>query len=489
MKEEYVDQEERLEEDITLHFAKLLADIWKGCRRFYRILAVLIAAGASLCCLLHTIFCRPMYEAYASFLIITKNESSSNEAEAAYSFSYNRSTADQLSSTFPYILNSDILQDSLREVLGTDKINGKILAETVEDSNLVTLRVISDRSADAGRILETVLAVLPTVTQYVIGPAQFQMLEESNSDEPMDTLSRAESTLIGAAGGLGLGALFLIGYALTRRTIRDAEEIKALWSVPYLGALPKVYRERGRNRQDGADWLDKNGIGEAFEESIRSLQAKIEHAMKQEGQQILLITSTDPNEGKTTVSCHLARAMAQGGKRVILVDGDLRTAALKERLNAEGKSLTDVILGKAARKEAIGSVPGEEFLFLGNSKAISNPSSLIVSPEMKQLMQSLKAEADYVIVDTPAAAPLSDAVYFWNCADAVLYVIRQDQTEGSRILKAASEFPDNGNKMIGCILNGAEVGIAGYGYGYGYGYGCGYGYRYGDGHHKKGSRR
>lgn len=493
MKDDNILYEEAEDDAVVIHLGRLFGDVWKGICRFWWIFPVLIAVSASVTCLYGTVRYQPMYEAYASFMVITMSQSSGNEADTTYSFSYNRSTADQLGSTFPYILSSDILQDSLKEVLGTDKINGTITAKAVQDSNLITLRVVSNSQIDANTILDTVMEVLPAVSQYVIGTAQFQVIEESaGTSTPVNQLNRIKYAVTGAEAGFILGIVFLMGYALTRKTVRSSEDLKTLLNVPYLGAIPQVRRSGGKREEKNAVVSIRGSrAGESFAESVRFLQARVEHVMKQREDQVLLVTSTGPGEGKSTVSMNLALAMAQNGRKVILMDGDLRKPDLKDRLELtkQTASLTDVLSGNMKLDDAIVRFPGETFAFLGNSEPISKSVSVISSPEMKQLILELRKNADYIIIDVPPCQIMADTAHYWDYADGVLYVVKQDQVNRSQILNAVSELPENGAKLIGCVLNGVQGGLVGYGYGYGYGYG-GYGSKkygsHGYGYHSKG---
>ena len=136
----------------------------------------------------------------------------------------------------------------------------------------------------------------------------------------------------------------------------------------------------------------------------------------------------------------------------------------------------DVLKGEAKVDEAAVYLENEGLYVLGCEKPMSNPVSVISSKRMKNLVEQARRIADVVIMDTPPAGILADAANYYDYADSVLMVIRQDWANQSRILDAVQDFPGQGEKVLGCAMNMVKTGFASYGYGYS---SYGYGYRYG----------
>ena len=135
------------------------------------VLLALIGAGS---CLGYSYFTyEPMYECSATFTVATGNEDS-----GSYNFYYSKSTADQLSKTFPYILDSSFFRSALLEKLGTSSLNGTLTSETVSNSNLVTMKVQSTNAQDAKSILDAALEIYPETARFVLGGIQFNLLDE-----------------------------------------------------------------------------------------------------------------------------------------------------------------------------------------------------------------------------------------------------------------------------------------------------------------------
>lgn len=144
---------------------------------------------------------------------------------------------------------------------------------------------------------------------------------------------------------------------------------------------------------------------------------------------------------------------------------------MKKHFHYEKKvgSLQEFFEQKADLKEVMVRLE-ENLFYIGNEKPISNPSALLHSEKMQTLLNTLKQMMDIIIIDTPPCGMLADASYYAECADAVLYVVRQDWLNQWKIIYAIEELPDHGEKIIGSVLNRIQTGMLNYYGGYGYGH-------------------
>ena len=456
----------------------LLVDFWKGIRKFWYIILILMFLGVGVMWGYRHITYVPKYKASASFTVKTVGDILDNEVNTAYGFFYDKNTADQIEKTFPYILSSGILQKLLREELNTTNVNGTVSAEVIEDSNLVTLSVTSTDKEDAKNILNAVILVYPEVAEYVLGEIEFEFLNEPELQErPINQPSMKKDLMIGSLAGLALGMGFVMIYALLRRTIRNEEDLKSTLNTELLGMLPEVKEKKILITKS---WKNKS----RYQEDFYSLQNRVDYLMKLNGQKVLLVTSTEPSEGKTTVAVNLALAMAQRGNKVLLIDGDLRKQHIRKYFSSYSeKTILSVLRGETEVSETAVYLKDEGIYVLRADKPIANPIEVINSGRMEDLIEQARNFAEVVIIDAPPAGILADAAHYYEYVDGVLMVIRQDWANQSKILDAVQEFPGQGEKLIGCILNRVKTGFASFGYGYS---SYGYGYRYGKYYQYKG---
>jgi capsular exopolysaccharide synthesis family protein len=212
--------------------------------------------------------------------------------------------------------------------------------------------------------------------------------------------------------------------------------------------------------------------------------------MEERGAKVILVTSTAPGEGKSVLSQNLAESFAYWGKKVVLLDGDLRRPVLYQRFGhkRERMSLEDVLSGCADMDTVIRRHWDRKLTAVLNSVPVDKPTVLIDSTAMKQMVESFAKRADLVIIDTPPCGQLSDVSLYQQYADGILYVVQQDRLAIRQIVDAAASLNESENKLLGYVLNGAQQISQGYGkYGYGqYSYGKygGYG-KYGYGRYGK----
>lgn len=468
------------QENEYIDLGVLLIDFWKGIRKFWFIVIILMVIGAGGVWGYRCFTYVPMYEASASFTVKTIDNLQNNEVNTAYGFFYDKNTADQIEKTFPYILSSGILQKHLCNKLGTTYVNGTVKAEVVTDSNLVTLSAVSREKEDAMKILDAVIVVYPEVAEYVLGEIEFEFLNEAElQEEPVNRPDVKRDLMLGALAGAALGTGLILVYALLRKTIRNEEDLRHTVNTSLLGMLPEV---KEKNIIITEKWKKKS----RYQEDLYSIQNRLDYLMKKEEQKVLLITSTEPSEGKTTVAVNLALAMAQRGQKVLLIDGDLRKPDIRKRFSVprREKSMIDVLKRESRVSDAVIYLEDEGLYILGCDKMIPNPLEMISSRRMENLISQARAFADIVIIDAPPAGILADAAHYYDYVDSVLMVIRQDWANQSRILDAVQELPGQGEKLIGCVMNMVKTGFASYGYGYS---SYGYGYRYGKYNQYKGS--
>ncbi|MFI7642201.1 polysaccharide biosynthesis tyrosine autokinase [Nonomuraea sp. NPDC049400] len=207
-------------------------------------------------------------------------------------------------------------------------------------------------------------------------------------------------------------------------------------------------------------------------EAFRSLRTNLQFIGIDRQPKSLVITSCLPNEGKSSTCSNLAITLAQAGWRVLLVDADLRRPRLPDYFGIEGAvGLTDVLIGKARLDEVI-QTWGEPRLFLLPSGQIPpNPSELLGSRIMRQLLDQLTDKFDIVIIDAPPLLPVTDAATLAAVCDGVMLVAKYGGTRQEHLERAIEQLSSVSARILGTVLNFVPAKASKYGgYGYGYGY-------------------
>jgi len=483
--EDMRDRRERREE---LDIFVLLEDIWRGFKKFWWILPILALTGAAILCRIAKSSYYPTYTAYASF---TVNRKDSQGYAQNY---YNKTTAEQLSTNFPYILTSGALSQVVQEDLGLETMPVTITAEAVEQTALFNIRVTGGDPQLCYEVLMSVVRNYPSVAEYIIGGTELTLVDESGvPGEPDYEPDYRRDAAKGGLAGMAAGCALLFLYALGRDTVRREEDLKKRISLSCLGFVPYIRQKKRRKKAEKGMLVNRSGDSQYVGEVFRGIRTKLVKEMEEKEAKTLVVTSAVKGEGKTTMAVNLALILAMKGYEVLLVDGDLRNPSVNRTLQIEGsgKGILEILQGKTDLSRAAVQYGDTTLRVLGGGSPQKDPLALLGSEDMRKLLDEAGERADYVILDTPPCGVTADAAILSRMADGALMVVRQDYVRTDKILYGIDSIADTGISLLGYILNGVKAGITGYGYGYSYGYGYRYGYRrrygygYGYGSRKK----
>lgn len=401
--------------------------------------------------------------------------------------------AEMLSETFPYIISSENTKMLLQLELGRP-VYGDISAVATADAGLFTMTATSNTAQGAYDLMKAAITVYPQAASNVLGDTQIFIINEPQSP-PEKPVNKNKALATGLEVAIpvflaGVAAIFLL--SLTRKTVHSAEDLRKLVSLKCLAYVPSVKMKKHSNQSHLTLTITNPRVNSTFNESLRNLRIKVQKILWDKHQKILLVTSTLPNEGKTTVATNLALSLAQEGKKVILVDGDLRKQSLKESVGVTDPSdgLPDLLAGTSDNFRLL-TVPNSTLLLLSGDNTVDQPQALIDTPRMKQVLDLLRERMDYIIIDSPPAGILSDAATLSKYADATLYIVRQDMASTAQIVTSIQTLTTNDINLIGCVLNQTQAGTTRYGYGskYSAGYGYSYGYKYSNNSYAYGRKR
>ncbi len=418
---------------------------------------------------------RPVYETKAIFTVEAGYTAEDIFGTGAY---YDQYAAQELAAAFPNILATDMMYDLVRNELGQNLINGTADAYAVVDSNMLVLTVTSTVPQDALDYINAIIECYPQVAVYIVDNPQVKIMQMPQlPTEPYNSFSGFGTTAKGALLGIlaGLAIIFVCG--LLTRTIQTADELKSSINLPILVALPKVTQKKRRNAPTTMITAESDPN---MAETLRGLRLKVKKQLEDVGGKTVLVTSTLAGEGKTTVAVNLAYSLVKDGHKVMLLDADLRSQSVARSLGEKsvGSNLLDCLRGDAKLADCIREVKNGNLCFI-SGRSTDKRHYTVDYRAIRQLLDDLAAEYDYIIMDTPPSEVVSDAHTLCRCADSVLYVVKQDYAKKSQVINSITALHQKDIKITGCIFNGVPQFHRHYGYGYRstYGYGYDYGYR------------
>ncbi|MDX2438476.1 MAG: polysaccharide biosynthesis tyrosine autokinase [Acidobacteriota bacterium] len=270
---------------------------------------------------------------------------------------------------------------------------------------------------------------------------------------------------LGTVVGLFLGIGLVVGLDFLDHTLRSPDHMERYVGLETLTVLPKMTKENER----------------VLREAFQSLRTAVMLAARGDDSHVVMVTSAVPNEGKTTTAYNLAKSLANGGARVLLIDADLRKPRLHRMIDAKNvRGLTSVVLGERTAAEVIHRVPNLPNLDLITSGPLPpNPPELFGKKSFNQLLDEARKEYDWVLIDTPPVAMVTDPVICAGSAELVLLVVQYGSTKREIVRETVRLLGRTGAHLAGAILNKVEVDRDPYYYGGYYSY-ARYGY-YGDG--------
>ncbi len=275
--------------------------------------------------------------------------------------------------------------------------------------------------------------------------------------------------------GLFLALTVSLSYIFIRDllddTIADQAQVEKLTRIPVLGTV-----SHARGRKSSSLVVNENPKS-AVAESFRSIRTNLQFLASRIEHKIVVVTSTVGGEGKTFFSLNIAAIMAASDKKVLLIGLDLRKPKLHLELNIpQDNGITKVLIGKARAAEVIVKSHIENLDIMLAGPIPPNPSELIMSEAMKNLLEELRPRYDYIFIDTPPVGLVTDALIAMTYSDVNIYLLRQKKSKKEFLDTVNKLYQEQNSKNLAIVLNdvkGRSYGYGGYG-GYGYGYGYGY---------------
>jgi capsular exopolysaccharide synthesis family protein len=411
-------------------------------------LAVAVALGVAT---IITIRTPPQYATSTTFFITTPNNGVADAYQGGL-FSQQRVKS------YANLLTGDRLAKAIAARPGLNmtpaEVRERVSAQAVPETVLLEAEV-TDGSADRSQLIAAELAV------------QFKTLVESLETPPGQRTSAVKVEVVAGPQldevpvsprpmrNLGLAALLglLVGAAgavlrdLLDTTVKNGETLHALSGAPVLAAVPlDTDGKVGRS-------MVATGAHSARAEALRQLRTNLQYVDADRPIKTLVVTSALPGEGKSSTTCGLALLFAEAGQRVLIIDADLRRPRIADYLGLEGGvGLTTVLVGKASVDDVVQRY-GTDLWVLPSGFLPPNPSELLGSRHMADLLDELQEKFDMIIVDCPPLLPVTDAAVVAARADGALLLSRARKTTSAQVTTAVQALQSVGARLLGCVLN------------------------------------
>lgn len=415
------------------------------------------------------------------------------------------------SASNPVVENLDSQLEGMRTAI-IQSVDNEIVALNTSIKNIQT----SKRNATAQ------IAANPSQARYLLSVERQQKVKESlylfllqkrEENELSQAFTAYNTEVITAPNGSNmptapnrrnvlmcavlLGLFIPFGYTYIRETnntkVRGRKDVEDL-SVPFLGEIPLYGQPTTAKDKTGSEgsMVVKSGKRDIINEAFRVLRTNLEFMnVGSEGGNVIAVTSFNPGSGKSFLTLNIGMSLAIKGRKVLIIDGDMRHGSTSKFVNSPRLGLSNYLVGSETDlgKLIVTDKDTPTLSILPVGPMPPNPTELLETPMFRQLIEKVKPMYDYVLIDCPPIEVVADTQIIDKVVDRTVFVLRAGLFERGMLPELEKIYDDKKYRNMAFILNGTNNGEGRYGYShayrYGYGYGYGYGYHYGGDDKKK----
>lgn len=435
------------------------------------LVATLVGVGAAA---VYSLTRTPEYESSSTIAVSTQTGGTAAELQQGSNFAQTRINTYVGLVTKPIVLNPVIAQLDLGTT--AEQLAKNVAASAALNTTLITITVTdADPIAAAERanaIAASLTAVVPEIEPQIGEGGSPVRLTRVSDAQPALTPSSPNVPLnlaLGCLVGLALGVGFAVLRTVLDTRVRSQRDVAQVTDRPLIGAIAFDGKAKERPLIVHADPLSPRA------ESFRALRTNLQF-LDMGGRSSFVVTSSIPSEGKSTTTINLAIALADAGKKVALIDTDLRKPKVAEYLGIEGGAgLTDVLIGRVRVGDVMLPWGGRSLFVLPAGKIPPNPSELLGSQQMQTLLEVLERDFDVVLCDAPPLLPVTDAAILSKSTSGAIVTVATGRTTRHQLEYAIEALQTVGAKVAGIVMTmvptrGPDSYYTGYGYGYGYGF-------------------
>lgn len=405
----------------------------------------------------------PIYT--ASTEILTQYDSASSSESSTTTNQQQYANGSSLASLYPDLVQSDEILQSVIDNLGLHTtptaLRSNVSAATNDSSPIVYIYATDSNPAQTVRIVKELVKQLKKQVSAMAGPdinVSFATIQAPVEPRVASSPNVQANLAIGIVAGLIIAMLGAVLREMFDKGVNDVSDVQTVVRDPVLASVPKAHTV-----SNGVPAVITKPRGRAAEE-VRRLTTNISFVTPKDlkQQNVIIVTSTNPREGKTTVSVNMAAAFAEKGKSVLLIDADVRHPSVAKALGMNsGVGLVSLLAGEVSAKEAIQPY-WKSYLQVLPAEEHKTPSGIILgSDAMRQLVDQAAERYDYVIVDTAPMTVANDAAVFAEKGGVLLLVVGQGVAQKKALREVVKEFRMSKTAIRGVVLNMVSVNNAG----------------------------
>ena len=389
--------------------------------------------------------------------------------------------------------------------ISPDSIDPCISLDSPPDTSVLSMTTITKDPEVSAAICNYMALVAPDYIERAVGVGEINAIDTARVSYNPVSPNVKKNAALGAFAAAFLAVVLIILVDFFDNTVKETEWLNEKYKKAIIGEIQQFDLEKKRSKNDKHVKLTDKDVPFSVVESYKSIRTNVNFALSPFEKKVFTISSTSPAEGKSTTSANIAIALAQGGSKVLLIDGDLRKSVQHKIFGVRNRKGLSTAIGKMADlDECIAKDVMENLDIMPAGPIPPNPSELLASDNMTSILEKLSERYSVVIIDTPPVNVVTDSMELAKNVSGTIMVVRYGDTTTDDIDEAMKKIEFSNMNMLGFILNGVKVKHKGkyyskYKYKY-YKYDKGYGYGYegqpdddddeeGDSQVNKGSRK
>ncbi|MCM1530583.1 MAG: polysaccharide biosynthesis tyrosine autokinase, partial [Alistipes sp.] len=391
------------------------------------------------------------------------------------------SKSKQLINTYIEVLKDDAVMESVGDAL-TKQFDENVISEsfslsggkikpstlasaiqitTVTDTSAINITATTKNAELSAAVCNELRKQANQFTAKAIGVGEIKSIDTAKVYNNPVAPHTTKNTAIGGLAALMLAVLIILAVDFFDNTIKSSENLEKKYDKPILGEIEEIKNPDGKKADKNATkkpaMLDKN-VSFNVVEGYKSMRTNLLFALSTSENKAFVISSANPDEGKSTTAVNVAITLAQGNHKVLLCDGDLRKPVQAANFGVKNKKGLSSLLSKMSEiKDCIQSTDIENLDLLPSGEIPPNPSELLGSARMEEVLKQLSERYDYIIIDAPPINIVSDALNLSRFVAGIMMVVKYGSTTFDDVENAMNRIQLADMKHLGFVLNDIET--------------------------------
>ena len=410
-----------------------------------------------------------MSDTYTASGTMYVNNGNPNMDTYQYTNTSDLNTARQLIDTYLIVVKSDkVMGTVVRELSKTypnitsSQVSGSLSMASVSETGVAAVRSRTGNPQLSADIVNTVLEVAPEEIIRVVNAGNIEIIDYATVPVIPDSRNSFRKGTTGAmfGGALALGILTLL--FMFNRRVTSASDLTENYTPPVLASIQRLKKEDGE--EEPSSFILTNKSPMEIIENYAKLRMNLLYTLVGKKAKSVVITSSISGEGKSTIACNLAISCAMGGKKVLLIDGDLRRACQRDifGFDKHAKGLSDALVGNCTWQGAVLRNIKETLDLLPAGHFPPNPAELLESDEMLRILGEIEEVYDLVLIDMPPINVVADPLVLSTSVAGCIFVVRQNFSDHRDVRNALVSAEMTGMDVLGFVFYGEDIRQGGY---------------------------